>query len=357
MKLGETLNGYTIVTEPSNQSGGNCVWAFAEKKGKRWFIKEFLKPKYPMPSSPGSEKSKAVRRRNCEVFENRHLTVMKLLNPKSPGGGNLVTASDFFRCDSTYFKVTEPIHHEPGPPLHELEPRRAAVIMKTLMLSVRLLHDQEIVHSDLKPSNILVQAVPGASGGLVTSKLIDFDDAYFERRPPSRDAIGGDPRYAPPEWFQYGREDPAVSERDLTCASDIFALGLVMHYQLVGAQPSFDERSFEGCAGLAVLAGQPLRLADTIHPEMRTVIASMLDREPGRRPPIESVIKSLTDNQMFARFTAVRAEPERAAPAGTSRVKISIGRKPPPMPEPAPEAAPPGTRIRKNFRPRPTRGE
>ena len=33
MKLGQTLNGYTVVSRPTNADAGKCLWAFAEKGG------------------------------------------------------------------------------------------------------------------------------------------------------------------------------------------------------------------------------------------------------------------------------------------------------------------------------------
>ena len=228
MRIGETLNGYRVVTEPTNQSGGNCVWAFAEKDGRQWFIKEFLKPKYPLPDSPGSEQGKAVAAKNCRPSRpspHDH----EVARPDDGRRRQLGHGQGVFRCDATYYKVTEPVANKTGPSLHEQEPRKAAVMVRTLALSLKLLHDQRIVHGDLKPSNILVQQVAGSTGGFATSKLIDFDDSYFTGEPPALTPCAG--------TSVRGTGMVPVQPRGsgglhggLTCACDIFALGLVMHH-------------------------------------------------------------------------------------------------------------------------------
>ena len=41
------IKGYRLTRELSNENAGMCQWGFAEKDGFEFFIKQFLKPKYP----------------------------------------------------------------------------------------------------------------------------------------------------------------------------------------------------------------------------------------------------------------------------------------------------------------------
>jgi serine/threonine protein kinase len=242
-------------------------------------------------------------------------------------------ATDFFRADTIYFKVTERITHEPLPRLHDEEPRRAGVVIRTLVLSLKLLHDQRIVHGDLKPSNILVQSVADSASGLSTAKLIDFDDSYFAGDPPTPDLIGGDPRFAAPEWFRYGRSEPGeVSGEILTCAADVFALGLVIHHQLTGEMPAFDEAAFEGCAGLAAMADAPITPRSTVHPDMRALIGRMLHPDSGARPALDAILKVIGDNKLYVRQSgspSTPADPSGPGAGGASRMRSSMGRRSP----------------------------
>ena len=38
MRLGDTLNGYTVITQPTNVGGGMSQWAFARKDDRDYFV-------------------------------------------------------------------------------------------------------------------------------------------------------------------------------------------------------------------------------------------------------------------------------------------------------------------------------
>lgn len=108
MAVGDILHGYKL-TSDWMVVGGMSEVAFATKNGKEWFVKKFISPKYPTADSPGSEKVKAQKRRNCEEFENRQKSINDKIGAKCGLGGNLVYAYDFFRCDTCYYKINEKI--------------------------------------------------------------------------------------------------------------------------------------------------------------------------------------------------------------------------------------------------------
>ena len=351
MKNGDVIGGYRVITKPN--VGGWCTWAFAERGGVRYFIKEFKDPKWPSPTSAGNEASKAARRAECEEFERRQRRVTELLNPTAVGGGNLVTAVDFGRFGTTtYYKITEAIQAESAGDLTRYTPRQRAVVMRTLCQSIKLLHRARIVHGDLKPENIMLQKA--SEGDLYTAKLIDFDDAYETGDPPPSDEIRGDQLYVAPEWLRYVKQDPAVKPADLTTKTDIFSLGLIFHVYICGALP---EIGGYGLPAEAVWAGTAPRLSPRLHPAMAALLGLMLTEKPGDRPRVEDVISRLSDESVFE-----LAEPARTAhplPAGPSalpgrpsriRVNRDIRTDPEPAPIPSRPAAARGvSRVKKNF--------
>ena len=352
MKAGDVINGYRVVTEPTNSGGAMCVWAFAVKDEREYFIKEFLQPKWPLPESMGSEDSKQRRRADCHEFERRHTQVMRLLADATtaPGGGNLVTALAFFRSGTMYYKVTEKVITASLASLRDLAEHERAVIFRTLVLSIQMLHRKDIVHGDLKPTNILIQRVPGSA--LHTAKLIDFDDSYLSGSPPPRDQIVGDSAYGAPEWFGYATGDDRITAPMLTKAADIFALGLIFHQYLINAMPAFASRF--SAAGQAVGAGERLGLDPQIHPRLTALLDRMLAPKPGDRPTISQVFSELRHEESLA-----LGETAPVAAKGGSRVRIN---KPDVGPAPAAAAKPPsapspgdgpgGSRVRINFNPK-----
>jgi len=315
MKKGDIIHGYRVVTDVTNAGGGRCVWAFAEKGGRDWFLKRFLEPK--MPRS-GSAMSVWRRLEECTAFEERHRTIMALLRPDMPGAGNLVLATDFFREGSTFYKVTERVDasnlQNDGDRPYLLPPVERAVLLRTLVLSVRCLHRIGVVHGDLKPANVLVRKRPGKA--FHTAKVIDFDDSYLSGRPPEPSAITGDSLYGAPEWRRYLRDDGGVPARSLTTAVDVFALGLMAHAYLTGALPEYD--AAHGAPADAVNAGGRLALSDRLHPAMRTLLRSMLAADPRDRPPLDTVLVAWGDDDAF--------ETAGDRPPGTpSRLRINLG--------------------------------
>jgi len=296
VKLGEVLGGYRVMTQPTNAGGGKCMWAFAEKGGEQYFIKQFLAPKRPRPDGGGSEHSRQVRLRLCQEFEERHRSIMDRLRPDMHGGGHLVLATDFFLHGSTYYKVTARIDTSTLEKPQLLEPRHKAVLLKTLAVSLNLLHGIDVVHGDLKPANVLVQQYGGNAFHI--AKLIDFDDSYLSGSPPGRDDIAGDSLYGAPEWRRYVQGDESVQPRQLTTAVDIFALGLMTHLFLTGSLPQYDDRF--GSPADAVNARDDLRLDPRLTDSMRNLLRAMLSRAPSARPRVSTVVSALKDPSVCA---------------------------------------------------------
>src|SRR5262245_7495327 len=132
-----------------------------------------------------------------------------------------------------------------------LPPREAARLVAEAARAVQHAHDHGILHRDLKPANILLSGVRGQGTGVSgaghsrltpdpcprTPLVTDFGLAKrFEMSPTSvRDwrtqtgDIVGTPGYMAPEQ--------ASSRKDLTPATDVYALGVILYECLAGRPP------------------------------------------------------------------------------------------------------------------------
>lgn len=312
MLKGEVINGYRILKD-FIVAGGMGKVSFAEKSGKEYFIKEFLSPKYPLPDSPGSEKVKAQKRKACEEFEKHHRELNKKISTKVSLGGNLVFAVDFFRSGTCYYKVTEKIDTASltCEEISRLPYDKILLIAKSVCHSIRILHDLNIVHGDLKPDNILFKKTSlGYSG-----KLIDFDDSYFSGNPPiDRDSLVGTPEYYSPEQAAYIMdEDDEVAGSTLTLKSDIFTLGIILCEYFTGKKPILPA----GCGStwMCVENGNSFSYAKSIPIGIKNLIECMLRKNPDKRPTINEVFDSLksfkaTDKARGSGYTSIVIEPK-----------------------------------------------
>ncbi|MBW8485939.1 protein kinase domain-containing protein [Actinomadura parmotrematis] len=339
MKIGDTVNGYRLITRPCNEDAGKSVWAFAERDGTEYFIKRFLEPKRPQAGSGASARSRELRLAECRDFERRHSEVGEALRQRrsDSGSGNLVVPLHFFVAGSTYYKVTEKVVVADADPT-SFSAKEKLVLLRTLALSVRVLHGIGIVHGDLKPTNVLIERRPDATA-FHPAKLIDFDDSYLTGRPPAPGVVGGDQLFGAPELLRYMREDPGVPAGALTVAGDMFSVGLLAHYYLTRRLPDHDSEF--GVPGEAVAAGAALAFDERLPAATRDLLGALTSREPAARPSIDAFLAAMDD----ARLCELAGSPLPATPAASSRPSGSR------LHMPSFEAPPPGRSAAEAVRP------
>ncbi len=198
------------------------------------------------------------------------------------------------------------------------------VLFRTVAHSLKILHDLDIVHSDLKPSNVLIKRTELGH----TTKLIDFDNSYVVGSPPPAEEIVGTMNYYSPELVRYIQGDATAA--DLTPASDIFALGLIFAEYLAGSVPTTEP--VQRSVAVAVLNGHALNLtANTTAPgiaEVVELIRRMLLLDPAHRPDIGEVHNTLMGIGRPAATTAKRPGPPVAPPSLTAATRAAASHAP-----------------------------
>ncbi|MEW9555741.1 protein kinase [Nonomuraea sp. NPDC050783] len=153
--------------------------------------------------------------------------------------------------------------------LGRIPPQAAMELIAQAASALQAVHDQGIVHRDVKPGNLLVQR----DGTLV---LTDFGIARSDLASRLTDAgmVLGTAAYCAPEQAEGAPVTPAV---------DIYALGVVAYECLVGQRP-FDGDSAVTIALKHIREAPPPLPADIPQP-VRTLVEVALSKDPARRFP------------------------------------------------------------------------
>lgn len=281
------LHGYTIDDDWHVVANGQ--WLLGKKDEKSYFIKKFNSPKYPNPILFKPDVANRLKG-EADVWFSEQQSIKSQLQRYAAPTGNLVTTVDLFREGFEYYKVTYAVDVASlsVSDIARLSDDKKILLLRTLAHSIRVLHRAGIVHGDLKPDNILV--TKGPLGDYIT-KVIDFDDSYFEKHPPVAEETVGTPNYYSPELAKYIIDGDDSFKEKITAQSDIFGLGLIFHEYLTGESPDYGEYSFPF---MQVLDNKPLSLSGKVPPPLKNLLTEMLDLNPNKRPTISETFERLS---------------------------------------------------------------
>ncbi|MCE9672226.1 serine/threonine protein kinase [Myxococcus stipitatus] len=140
-------------------------------------------------------------------------------------------------------------------------------------------HAAQVLHRDLKESNVMVREEDG------TPVLLDFGVGDYTGAPllPHGALPPGTPRYRSPEALAFARARPSGRYQP-TRADDLYALGVVLYGMLTARAPFPDAESAEGVDAIIHHPPPPPRAHNPRVPvELETVCLRLLDKRPEAR--------------------------------------------------------------------------
>ena len=156
-----------------------------------------------------------------------------------------------------------------------LEVKLALEIANQVAGGLAAVHEQHLVHRDIKPTNIMVML---KEGGGVTAKIIDLglaktvDESASEAGISSPGAFAGTPEFASPEQFAGVGVD---------IRSDLYSFGVMLWVMVTGQTP------FRGTSAEVMYQHQhaplPLKELQDVPPPLVVLLEVLLEKDPGRR--------------------------------------------------------------------------
>jgi len=184
---------------------------------------------------------------------------------------NVVSVFDRGDVDGTYYIAMQYLEGRTLKQLIDagLSPEQAVGLIRQVLEGARFAHRHGVVHRDLKPQNVIVDAEGKATVtdfGIARAGVSEITQAG---------SVLGTPHYLSPEQAQ---------GFDVTALSDLYSIGVMLYEALTGRVP------FEGESAVAVAMKQvsqapqrPSSINPQVSPALDAVVMRALEKEPGQR--------------------------------------------------------------------------
>jgi len=257
--LGKRVGGYLIL-QVLGEGGMGKVYKARQIAMDRLVALKVLSPKVTRDES------------FIEAFKQEAKVAGQLNHP------NVVSVHDFGRTDEGIYYLS--MEFVQGENVQQILDRKgklttdeSVVIVSQVAKALRYAHEKAIIHSDIKPQNILLDRNSG------TVKLADlglakyFGKGSFDHK---ADTVMGTPYYMSPEQATKSRVD---------ARTDIYSLGATFFHMVTGRPP------FDGETPLTILTKHvtedvpsPRKYDITISPRIANLIMWMMAKNPEDRP-------------------------------------------------------------------------
>ena len=279
-KAMEHIGLYTQLTEFTTEHAGTAEWCKAEKNGKQFFVKKFHSPVYPSKEIGLPEK---MYNAGVEEFHEA-LTFKRDIYDrlrKCNQSGLLVVPIEVINYQFHICTIADFVTGNVSPnQVCLLSEWQRLVLIRTLTLALMNTHAAGVVHSDMKPDNVLITQ---DQNGHCRLRLIDFDGSFIESNPPTDpEDVVGDPTYFSPEAYSLSMDESILLDHRI----DIFALGIIFHYYWCGRLP---KKPDDQTIGECILRGGSVDLDASIPPVIRQLIIRMISADPDARISLKQV--------------------------------------------------------------------
>ncbi len=289
----QNIGRYKQMTEFTTENAGTAEWCRASLDGVDYFVKKFQSPVYPSSDVELPEKKMKARILRFHNALEKKKKLYECLNAQNSSGALLVPVEvmnyQYHICTIAEF-VTGNVRPKDVCHLNEWQ---RLVLMRTLTKALMNVHAAGVVHSDMKPENVVIEQ---SEEGNCRLRLIDFDGSFFMDDAPCKpDDVHGDPAYFAPEAYRLSMGEEVTLDHRI----DIFALGIILHYFWCGRLP---DKPADQTVGECILRGGSVTLDASLPLALRMTIMKMLDVNPDQRLSCRDVDQVLGAQIMSGRY-------------------------------------------------------
>lgn len=265
---GDTLDGRFLIDRTLSIGGMATIFQAADLQNKN----RLVALKVPHATFASGIGSLSRFQREAEIgFRLNHLSILKFV-PIGPAQRASYLVTELVDGCTLAQRLTA------NEPLPEKE---ALNIARLICEALQYLHEQKVVHYDLKPGNVML--CPDGS-----IRLLDFGLAQpLDTRRFSLFASApamGTPDYVAPEQIRRKSGRPAA---------DIYSLGAILYEMLTGSVPFPGDDPF--VIGSVRLTGDPpapRKLNPNLSPQAEEIVLHAMQRNPARRYPTTAAMKT-----------------------------------------------------------------
>ncbi len=251
--------------------------------------------------------------RSVARFEQEAQILARLHHP------NVVTVFDAGVDGGDRFIVMELVE---GPTLRELldregrlAPERAAEIATGLASALGFAHGHDVIHRDVKPSNVLLPDGDVKLADMGIARLLSPEALTATM------SLRGTVRYISPEQVRGDQVDSRA---------DLYSLGCVLFEMLVGQTPFEGDLAALSYAHMHTPAPRVRSIDPTVPAAMDELVAAMLEKDPADRPQTGENVRTSLDAAMRPAAVRQTAPMDAVPPAPT--LPLPVGNRGRPSP-------------------------
>ncbi len=266
--LGKNLGGRILIKE--YQGGGGMGWVYSAHHkilGKTVAVKVLKQPNKPLLAERFFREARISSRVN-------HPNVVQVYDLGQEEQGKLLyLVMEFLEGESLAHRMGR---HQ------QMSESAIAEIMSQVLAALASAHDENVIHRDLKPGNVMLTKKMSDDGELIDFvKLLDFGLAKLsvdeEEGLTRKGAVVGTPAYMSPEQVIDGRLDGR---------SDLYSCGVIMYEMVTGRLPfTLTEPNDVMLWHVNEVPPAPSSFNTTISADLEFVIMWAMEKRPELRCP------------------------------------------------------------------------